>query len=112
MSAVRLLGHYGINLSKLYKTDFDGNPLPKTGNWDIGAIQYSATKPTKPFAGKKPEPKDAMRTWTSHTGKKINGSMVPGSLKGGSFNLKTEDGKVIRVKMSYLSEADRRFLDQ
>ena len=104
----------GINLSKLYKTDFDGNPLPKTGNWDIGAIQYSATKPTKPFAGKKPEPvpKDAMRTWTSHTGKKINGSMVPGSLKGGSFNLKTENGKVIRVKVSHLSEADRTFLEQ
>ena len=40
----------GINLSKLYKTDFDGRPLPKTGNWDIGAIQYSATKPTNPMA--------------------------------------------------------------
>ena len=33
----------GINLSKFYKTDFDGRPLPKTGKWDIGAIQYSAT---------------------------------------------------------------------
>ncbi len=43
----------GINLSKFYKTDFDGRPLPKTGNWDIGAIQYSATKPTKTLAGKK-----------------------------------------------------------
>jgi hypothetical protein len=40
----------GINLSKLYKTDFDGRPLLKTGNWDIGAIQYSATEPTNPMA--------------------------------------------------------------
>ena len=36
-----------INLSELYQTDFEGRPLPKTGNWDIGAIQYSATKPSK-----------------------------------------------------------------
>jgi hypothetical protein len=36
-----------INLSKFYKSDFDGSPLPKTGNWDIGAIQYKTTKPTK-----------------------------------------------------------------
>ena len=36
-----------INLSELYKIDFNGHPLPKTGNWDIGAIQYNATKPTK-----------------------------------------------------------------
>ena len=36
-----------INLSELYTSDFDGNPLPKTGNWDIGAIQYSATEPNK-----------------------------------------------------------------
>ena len=36
-----------INLSDLYKPDFYGRPLPKTGNWDIGAIQYNATKPTK-----------------------------------------------------------------
>ncbi|MEO1827163.1 MAG: hypothetical protein ABGZ31_15770 [Roseibacillus sp.] len=36
-----------INLSELYTSDFDGHPLPKTGNWDIGAIQYSATKPNK-----------------------------------------------------------------
>lgn len=32
----------GINLSELYESDFDGHPLPKTGNWDIGAIQYNA----------------------------------------------------------------------
>ncbi|MGB1889601.1 MAG: hypothetical protein ACPHOK_08350, partial [Akkermansiaceae bacterium] len=36
-----------INLSELYKTDFDGSPLPKTGSWDIGAIQYNKTKPIK-----------------------------------------------------------------
>ena len=36
-----------INLSEFYKTDFDGRPLPKTGNWDIGAIQYNTTKPTE-----------------------------------------------------------------
>jgi hypothetical protein len=46
-------GTEGINLSKFYKTDFDGRPLPKNGKWDIGAIQYSATKPTKTLAGKK-----------------------------------------------------------
>jgi hypothetical protein len=44
----------GINLSKLYKTDFDGRSLPKTGNWDIGAIQYSATKPTRTLQPKRP----------------------------------------------------------
>ena len=36
-----------INLSELYKTDFNGRPLAKTGNWDIGAIQYNAAKATK-----------------------------------------------------------------
>ena len=36
-----------INLSEFYKSDFNGRPLPKSGNWDIGAIQYSVTKPTK-----------------------------------------------------------------
>ncbi|PHR90696.1 MAG: hypothetical protein COA78_34675 [Blastopirellula sp.] len=50
----------GLNLSKRYQTDFDGRPLPKTGKWDIGAIQYSAIKPTRPFAGKKHESEDAM----------------------------------------------------
>ena len=29
------------NLSDTYSGDFDGRPLPKTGNWDIGALQYS-----------------------------------------------------------------------
>ncbi len=102
----------GINLSKLYKVDFDGRPLPKTGKWDIGAFQYSPPKPAKPVAAKKPAPapKDVIRTWTSNTGKKIKGSMVPGSLKSGRFKLKTEDGKVLRVKVSSLSEADRTFL--
>ncbi len=102
----------GVNLSELYKTDFDGRPLPKTGNWDIGAIQYSATKPTRPFAGKLPEPKEAMRTWTSRTGKKVKGTVVPGSLKDGFVSLKSESGKVIRVRLSYLSDADRAFLDR
>ena len=37
----------GINLSEFYKSDFEGRPLPKTGNWDIGAIQYNTTKATK-----------------------------------------------------------------
>ena len=41
-----------INLSEFYESDFDGRPLPKTGNWDIGAIQYSAAQPT---IGKQPE---------------------------------------------------------
>ena len=30
----------GQNLSKHYQTDFAGNPLPKTGAWDIGAFSY------------------------------------------------------------------------
>ena len=34
----------GLNLSKLYQTDFDGNPLPKTGAWDIGAFSYANDK--------------------------------------------------------------------
>ena len=42
-----------INLSELYTSDFDGHPLPKTGNWDIGAIQYSATKPDKSLQPKR-----------------------------------------------------------
>lgn len=46
----------GINLSELYEKDFDGRPLPKIGKWDIGAIQYSADKPARPFAGKEPVP--------------------------------------------------------
>ena len=45
-----------INLSELYKTDFYGRPLPKTGNWDIGAIQYNATKPTKALQPKRRRP--------------------------------------------------------
>ena len=36
-----------INLNEFYESDFDGHPLPKTGNWDIGAIQYNADKPAK-----------------------------------------------------------------
>ena len=43
----------GINLSELYKLDFYGRPLPKTGNWDIGAIQYNATKPTEALQPKR-----------------------------------------------------------
>ena len=46
-----LLGK-AINLSEFYQSDFDGRPLPETGNWDIGAIQYSAAQPT---IGKQPE---------------------------------------------------------
>lgn len=30
----------GLNLSKLYQTDFAGSPLPKAGAWDIGAFSY------------------------------------------------------------------------
>ena len=29
------------NLGTTYTVDFDGQPLAKTGNWDIGALQYS-----------------------------------------------------------------------
>ena len=31
----------GQNLSKYYSADFDGNPLPKNGAWDIGAFRYT-----------------------------------------------------------------------
>ena len=36
-----------VNLSELYKTDFNGRALPAEGNWDIGAIQYNSAKPTE-----------------------------------------------------------------
>jgi hypothetical protein len=29
-----------LNLSKEYAKDFEGNPLPGTGPWDVGAFQY------------------------------------------------------------------------
>jgi hypothetical protein len=31
----------GLNLSEFYSTDFEGNALPDSGAWDVGAIQYS-----------------------------------------------------------------------
>ena len=31
----------GQNLSKYYSADFAGNPLPKTGAWDIGALHHT-----------------------------------------------------------------------
>ena len=45
-----------INLSKFYQIDFEGSPLPKTGNWDIGAIQYNAAKPAKTLQPKRRRP--------------------------------------------------------
>jgi hypothetical protein len=30
----------GTNLSSVYSVDFEGNPLPENGTWDIGAFQY------------------------------------------------------------------------
>ena len=45
-----------INLSEIYETDFNGRPLPKTGNWDIGAIQYNGTKPAKALQPKRRSP--------------------------------------------------------
>ena len=39
----------GVNLSQLYQTDFHGRPLPESGKWDIGAIQYNAAKPDRPL---------------------------------------------------------------
>ena len=45
-----------INLSELYKLDFYGRPLPKTGNWDIGAIQYNTKKPTEALQPKRWRP--------------------------------------------------------
>jgi hypothetical protein len=29
-----------LNLSKDYSEDFEGNPLPDDGPWDVGAFQY------------------------------------------------------------------------
>ena len=48
----RLLGdgplqRKALNLSKYYTTDFDGNPLPETGPWDIGAFSISGRVPPK-----------------------------------------------------------------
>lgn len=34
----------GLNLRLHYERDFAGNPLPKTGPWDIGAIHFSKKK--------------------------------------------------------------------
>jgi hypothetical protein len=31
------------NLSDYYSTDFEGNPLPDSGAWDVGAIQYQGS---------------------------------------------------------------------
>ena len=36
-----LLKEVGLNLSEFYSTDFEGNALPDSGSWDVGAIQYS-----------------------------------------------------------------------
>jgi len=36
--------------------------LPKTGNWDIGAIQYNATKPTKALQPKRRHPRQRPHT--------------------------------------------------
>jgi hypothetical protein len=33
----------GQNLSEYYSTDFEGNPLPESGAWDVCAIQYQGT---------------------------------------------------------------------
>ena len=37
----------GVNLSAIYTNalDFNGQPLPTSGNWDIGAMQYQLTAP-------------------------------------------------------------------
>ena len=37
----------GINLSSQYDVDFLGNPLPTSGSWDIGAIQFIKLSNTK-----------------------------------------------------------------
>ncbi|MCJ8331648.1 MAG: hypothetical protein HRT89_09655 [Lentisphaeria bacterium] len=95
-------------------TGIDGRPLPKSGSWDIGAIQYSATKPSRPLAGTRVVfvAKDAMRTWTMKNGKKIKGAMIPGSLKRGYFKVKKENGFKFNIKVSSLSDADKKFLEQ
>ena len=31
----------GVNLSEYYSVDYEGNPLPKNGAWDVGALQFS-----------------------------------------------------------------------
>jgi len=73
----------GINLSKLYKTDFDGRPLPKSGKWDIGAIQYSTTKPAYALA--------------SHVNsRKGAGAQSPGQAKNDpDIRIQSDDFKVI-----------------
>lgn len=35
----------GQNLNEYYSTDFAGNPLPKTGAWDIGAFHHAKNGP-------------------------------------------------------------------
>lgn len=40
LSTTSPLRQVGINLSSIYKTDFEGKALPTEGAWDIGALQY------------------------------------------------------------------------
>ncbi len=46
-AATSLIGH-GANESKYFTTDKDGNARPATGNWDIGAYQYTLITNTTP----------------------------------------------------------------
>jgi hypothetical protein len=39
------------NLSEFYSEDFDGNPLPDSGAWDIGALQFRGVGITAPEVG-------------------------------------------------------------
>jgi len=68
----------GINLSKLYKTDFDGRPLPRDGKWDIGAIQYSDASPTHPLA--------------SHVNSRKGSGAQPVGSAGNDPGIQIEDG--------------------
>lgn len=43
-AATSLIGQ-GTNLSSIFTTDFDGNPRPASGPWDIGAFQFSTPGP-------------------------------------------------------------------
>lgn len=40
LSAESPLRGKGLNLGDVYRSDFNGNRLPETENWDIGALQY------------------------------------------------------------------------
>ncbi len=103
-----------INLSRIFNKNF---PTVDETEKDPGADSASAAT-QKPNSGSPDKPKSAggaekrfeFRTWTSKTGKfKVRAKLR--GVEDGKVKLEKEDGTVIVVPLSRLSEADQRFLD-